>query len=84
MLCGTSKRNGGIEMKYEHTETVTITLENEEIRNLLVGLEILHGTELCQLGEYNMVREILSKIVTEDTRQFIQIGKQAVESKKEK
>jgi len=71
-------------MKYEHTETVTITLENEEIRNLLVGLEILYGTELCQLGEYNMVREILSKIVTEDTRQFIQIGKQAVESKKEK
>ena len=84
MLCGTSKRNGGIEMKYERTETVTITLENEEIRNLLVGLEILHGTELCQLGEYNMVREILSKIVTEDTRQFIQIGKRAVESKKEK
>ena len=71
-------------MKHEYTETVTITLENEEIRNLLVGLEILYGTELCQLGEYNMVREILSKIVTEDTRQFIQIGKQAVESKKEK
>lgn len=64
-------------MKTETVKRVVITLENEEIRNVLVALEILHGTDLCQLQEYELIRQELDKFVDEDMGVFRRIGLKA-------
>ncbi len=66
-------------MKIEEEHRITIILVNEEIRNLLIALEILFGTSLCKLDTYKILMDKLEKVlVEEDVNLFREIGRNAI------